>query len=407
MDSQIDSNRRARDSMDKLLAWVGRSPQVTLDPLDLKGHPWFTHRLASRDRILSRWALRAAYAAEAFCPRVLRRLFRIQPLQTAGAAATMAQGFLGLYRCRRSASHLLAAESWLYQLQRLRLSRYQDYVWGFPFPWQTEVLIPAETPLLYTTWQAAQAFFDHYQLTGELQSLAIVRSALQAILTYFRKVADTEEELALSYSPHDEMQVININAQAGGILCRFEREDPTGEWARDGSRLINWVTRMQREDGAWEYFTRDTRRQGSSVDHFHMAMTLSGIAEAVKNNPDSRWLRCLEKGTNFYLFHLFAPNGRPRFTPSRDYPVDILSCAEGILFLSRLMTSLSSHPRQMRETPRERLENLVSWTCENMQDHCGAFYDRLYPIVKLRLFSHRWGQGPMLMALSSYLNGTE
>src|SRR5213594_2804695 len=109
MDSQIDSNRRARDSMDKLLAWVGRSPQVTLDPLDLKGHPWFTHRLASRDRILSRWALRAAYAAEAFCPRVLRRLFRIQPLQTAGAAATMAQGFLGLYRCRRSASHLLAA----------------------------------------------------------------------------------------------------------------------------------------------------------------------------------------------------------------------------------------------------------------------------------------------------------
>jgi len=319
----------------------------------------------------------------------------------------MAQGFLGLYRCRRSPGELLTAESWLDQLQRLRLSGYPEYVWGLPFPWQTEVLIPADTPLLYTTWQAARAFLEHFQLTGKPQSLAVVRSALRGILTYFRKVVDTEEEMALSYSPHDEMQVVNINAQAGGLLCRCERVNATGEWARYGSRLVNWAARMQRGDGAWEYFTRGTRPQGSSVDHFHMAMTLGGIAEAVESNPDSRWLRCLEKGTSFYLFRLFATNGKPLFTPSRTYPVDIMSCAEGILFLSRLRAFFSSYARETRETARERLDRLVSWTCQNMQDHCGAFYYRAYPIIKVRIFSHRWGQGPMLMALSSYLTGRE
>lgn len=392
--------RAARNSLGRLLGWIEAAPLVTPDPIDIKGHPWFLRRLATRDRFFSRWALKMAYVAVGLFPRGTRRLLRIPQHQTCGAAAWLVRAYLELFRHTGDADHLRTAEVWLSRLKEMRLNSYEEWCWDWPFDWQSKLLIPAHIPFVYDSCLAGQAFLEHFLCTGEKASLEVVLSACRGILSIFNRIVDNERHLCLSYSTIDRMQVPNVNALAGGMLCQVGRIVNQPQILDGGQRMLNWLADVQLADGSWGYILPDEAAQ----DHYHAAMTLQGLLEGSDAIGQGKWIGNLERGIRFYLGKMFGPEGLPKYTPVSAYPIDAMNCAEGLILFSRLQ-SFDALPASLRAQARECYDRLLKWACRRMQSPQGDFYYFLYyPGIRLKLGSHRWGQGAMLKALACFLN---
>ena len=152
------------------------------------------------------------------------------------------------------------------------------------------ILIPANTPLFYTSWQAAQTYYEYYQMTESQESIRDAVAICNSMLGTFNRLVDTSEELCLSYSPTDSMQVYNVNASMGGLLSQLGSETRNPELLNHGARLLNWVARGQQEDGRWVYFSKEFSRVPNWVDHFHTAMTLQGLFSGCQAAPEhQKW----------------------------------------------------------------------------------------------------------------------
>lgn len=334
----------------------------------------------------------------------MRTVLGVARVQTAGAAAWQAQGFLKVFGLTRETKYLTTAERWIARLESLKIPDRRDRLWGFPFDWQSVILIPANTPLFYTSWQAAQTYFEHYQMTESQESVRDAVVICRSMLGTLSRLVDTPEELCLSYSPYDFMQVYNVNASMGGLLSQLGRETANPELLNNGARLLNWVARGQQEDGRWVYFSKKFGTVPNSVDHFHTAMTLQGLLSGYLAAPEHQeWKEVLERGIKFYLNHLFDSKQRPRFSDSQSYPTDVMSCAEGILFLDQLCKARAKDLISSSIEVQKALSGLVTWTITDFQEKCGSFYFQGYLGYKIRLRSYRWGQGAMLKALASFL----
>jgi hypothetical protein len=394
-----------RESLDRLLAWIKTAPEITPDPFDVKAHPWFARKLLTRDRFFSRLMLKAAYVPLALFPVQTRRLLRIRPQQTAGGAAWLAQGYVELFRLTNDKDDLQTAELWLKRLLDIRIPAYEKACWGLPFDWPSSATcIPANSPLLYTTWHAAQAFMDHFEVTNRRESLEIAVSALQCLLATLNKTVDEPRSFSLSYSPHDRSQVYNTNALAGGLMCKIGLLANEPDLANCGQRMLNWVADGQRPTGSWDYFSPAHSQQESTVDHYHTAMTLQGLLTGSDSLGQGRWDQDLERGLRFYFDQLFDRHGRPKFTPESTFPIDVMSVAEGVILLSRVQSCRTPFSTSLLREALDRRRELVKWACRNLQSSTGAFYWRLYPGLRIRLFSYRWGQGAMLKALACCLD---
>jgi hypothetical protein len=265
------------------------------------------------------------------------------------------------------------------------------------------LLLPANSPLLYTTWQGAQSHFDAFQVSGERASLEICAAAMRGLPQHLNQLASAADQTSFSYSPHDRMEVYNTNALAGGLCCRAAAGTGDTDLMVQGIRMLNWVTAGQRSDGSWEYFSRAYRGAPSEIDHFHTAMTLQGLIEGAHAAPSDQWNTAMRNGLRFYLDRLFDPDGRPRITPAKTYPADIMSSAEGILLFTRILELSPPFLQDFREEISRRLSHLVCWTCANLQARSGHFYYQRYRWIRFPLESYRWGQGAMLKALAYFL----
>lgn len=394
----------ANCSLDRLLSWLETAPEVTWDPNDFKAHPWFATRLARRNQWSAKITLRTAYVGFALAPEAMRNLLGVRKVQTAGASAWLAQGYLRAFELTSDSRYLGIAENWLARLRALQIREYDSPVWGFPFDWQSGILIPANTPLSYTIWQAAQSYLEHNLMTGSRVSLQIALDACRGMTKILNRLVDTSEELCLSYSPYDSMEVYNTNALIGGLFIRLATICGDPLLLNDGQRMLNWVARGQQNDGTWEYLSPAFRKNASSIDHFHTAMTLQGLLSGSAVVPTSqKWDTAIERGTRIYLRRFFERDFRPRYSHANAFPVDVMSCAEGILFLKQVQSSRPVVLNPLMSEVQEALEGLVRWTCQSFQERDGCFYFLGYPGFRLRLHCHRWGQGAMLKALTTYL----
>jgi hypothetical protein len=132
-------------------------------------------------------------------------------------------------------------------------------------------------------------------------------------------------------------------------------------------------------------------------------MTLQGVLQGAQVSENARWNRAIHIGLEFYLDRMFDRWRRPKITPDRTFPIDVMSCAEGIILLTGALSAPRPLPGSLRERMVERLEGLASWTCSNLQRPSGDFYYQVYGPFRFALGSYRWGQGAMLKALAAYL----
>ena len=152
--------------------------------------------------------------------------------------------------------------------------------------------------------------------------------------TSLPKLVDTPEELAVSYIPDDvRYEIVNVNAQYAGVLCRLYQICPEPRYRRTAERLLTHVARLQTADGAW-YYAHPAERHPTKHDNYHTANVLEGFLDYRHVFGDDRFDRVLARGAGFYADHLFTSDGKAKWRHDREYPLDAHAAASGIIYFT-------------------------------------------------------------------------
>jgi hypothetical protein len=264
--------------------------------------------------------------------------------------------------------------------------------WGYNFDWQSRsFFLPKFTPTVVTTSFVANALLDAYRIFGEERFLDIARSSCGFMLNNLNRMY-RKEALCFSYSPLDRSIIHNANILGARLLSRVARITGEERLKTFASDAVDFVVGHQNPDGSW-YYGEDSHQRW--IDNFHTGFVLDCLYDCIDLIPRFDLLPNLEKGLKFYADNFFLPDGTPKYYHHRVFPIDIHSCAQSIITLTKFS---SSGDRILRLR-----DKVVTWTLSNMQDSDGYFYFQKGRLLTNRIAYMRWSQAWMLEALTSIL----
>jgi hypothetical protein len=380
----------------KLDAWVQQREMVGYDPYDLRGTgPFLWSKSPSRRRSLFAKLMRGGFAVlEDLFPMGMRRLFRVQPTLNAKAMGLFAKAYLNLYDLDQHEAELNKAIACLNWLEANPSPGYSGPCWGYPFDWQSTVLIHKGTPSSVVSWTVGDAFWKMYRTTGERRYLDICAGVCKFFVSDLHCDSPSPDRLCFSYTPVDRMHVLNATLFVGEFLIRVGHEIGNEDYKKTGMSATNYVVANQSLDGSWAYFGQEDKRL-VSIDHYHTGFVLRLLRNISDVTGDQRYEAALKKGFEFYWNELFELSGLPRYFVEKTYPVDIHSVSEALI-------CLASFDGRYRDTS-ERLHWILEWALNSMQDESGYFYFMKHERRTVKIPFMRWGQAWMLLALSETL----
>ena len=268
--------------------------------------------------------------------------------------------------------------------------------WGYPFDWQSSILIPANTPNGVVTTAVGEALWQHYLLKRDKKYLD---HCLEVAGFLYALPFDNldENKICYSYTPLFINHVHNLNLFVAEFLIKTGMEIKKSDWIEAGNRAVNYTISDQRKDGSFDYNGPPEKPQ-NFVDHYHTGFVLRMLYSIWKLTGREDVFQSLEKGLNYYTTNFFVDDRIPKLLAHRKYRIDIHSCAEAIHCLSESSSQFPQHLHLAR--------NVMTWTLEKLQDNSGNFY---YGFLKSRFTGRvyrskipyiRWSQAWMLLALS-------
>ncbi len=233
--------------------------------------------------------------------------------------------------------------------------------WGYPFAWQSRAFFaPRGTPNLICTAFAAWA----YERLGRKGDVSFLEKQL---------LRERGGERWLSYVPHSDTQVHNVNMIGAALLGR-----------RD---CMEFSVKRQRADGSWWYGEADNQHW---IDNFHTGYSLVALKDYEKRTGDHSFADSAERGFAFWEKTFWLTDGAPRYYHNEDYPFDTHCSAQGIvtfLAFGRI----------------EKAVQAAAWAVENMLDKRGFFWYQRGHSRTNRLSYMRWTQAWMYYALTELL----
>lgn len=392
--------RKLELAIGSLDRWVEDRQWKGFDPYDLRGirlSLWAMN--PSRQSFLPAKLVRGGISVlEEYFPLYSRRLMGVHPTYNAKAMGLFASAYLGLYRAGCGDMYLQKATSCLEWLEANTSPGYSGPCWGYPFDWQSTVLIPKGTPSSVVSWTVGDAFWSAYEITKEPRYLRICRGICDFFVQDLNRDSSAPDHLCFSYTPLDRMHVFNASLFVGEFLLRVGLKLGEGTLIQDGLASANYVLAHQSEDGSWPYFGPEDHRP-NSTDHYHTGFVLRMLLSMARHTQDPRFEMPLERGIDYYRTHLFEVTGLPRYFPDKTFPINIHTISEALLCLNLLSKKF---PEDV-----QKISFLLNWTFENMQDPEGYFYFMKYPTRTIKIPFMRWGQAWMLLALSEiYLHAS-
>ena len=354
-------------------------------------------RLFSANKLFGLPLVALVFLLDTYRPQS-RKLFS-KKARSAEAIPRIAESYFRLYRitgdpsCLERACHLL---DWL--KENGTYSRH-GVGWGLHFDWEGVEFLPRGTPCVTLTAYSTEAFLEGYRLTGEDAYLEIVLKTGAFVANDLNR-KDGINETAVSYTPLDHNYVINANSYAARILVDVCQYQDDFSKKRLIQRLLNYILAQQNTDGSWYYFDKNDMPEGRNfIDSFHTCFVLENLYVIWKWNKDERVKKAIDRGYRFFKGHFINSDFSVSYYYSYPYPtgvkVDIRCCAEAIHCLSVLS---DIYPETFNLARK-----IAEWAIKNMQDKDGFFYFRIYRTHKNRMPYIRWGQAPMLNALTALL----
>jgi hypothetical protein len=277
-------------------------------------------------------------------------------------------------------------------LLKNRSRSYSGACWGYNFDWQSRAFfLAAFTPTVVATSFIANALVDAYEVYGEERFLNIARSSCDFVLKDLNRTYG-KQGFCFSYSPQDRSIIHNANILGARLLSRVAYFTGEEELKRIAADSVDFLISHQNPNGSWYYGPNEQHRW---IDNFHTGFVLDCLSDCIHLIPRFDLLPCLNRGLQFYLDNFFLPDGTPKYYHQRVFPIDVHSCAQSIITLTKFSSS-GDNVREMRD-------RVIRWTLSNMQDSRGCFYFQKRRFFTNRIVYMRWSQAWMLKALACVL----
>ncbi|MGC9196722.1 MAG: hypothetical protein ACP5IL_14905 [Syntrophobacteraceae bacterium] len=318
-------------------------------------------------------------------PVNLRGLAKVPKGSNAKGLALFASGLIGLGRIEE-------AQGLLKRLKQMRCTGYEQWCWGYNFPWESRAYyVPLGVPNMVATVFAANAFLDHFGATGDRESFELARSACEFIFCELI-LFETKKTLSFGYIPGRKVIVHNANLLGAALLGRVFGLTGDKRYYQKSRKAISYGIRALNSQFLWPY--GELYHHGF-IDSFHTGFNLVSIAGWLKNTGDVVWEAELEKAYRAYLDFFWLEDGAPKYYHDTIYPQDIHCSAQGIITL----LCLAGYDARSEEL----LSKIVAWVLGNMQDETGYFYYQKSRFYTNKISYIRWAQSWMFHALSLYL----
>jgi hypothetical protein len=376
-------------SLDAVQRWVEEHDYRGYEPFD---------GLSSRLRPLTRGNLLAERLLMQLIrqsPVNLRPVMGVTPKDSTKGRGYMAGGYLLRYRTTGDEAFLHKAEACLDWLDHHTAPKYAKHSWSNHFDFSSRGgSYTSEDPIIVWTALIGFAYLDAYELTGASRWLDIADSAAGWIHDLPRE--RTPDGDCISYFAHVQSSIHNSNMLGAAMLARTALHTGNDEYVQAAHSAMRYSCTLQRPDGAW-WYGEDPKYHW--VDNFHTGYNLDSLKTYIEATGDDSWRANLQAGLDYYLTHLFEPDGCPKYYDGRRYPVDSQCAGQAIETLARFM--------DLHDECLPLALRVARWTIENMQDSDGHFYYRIYPAMKARTPMLHWAQGTIYKGLALLLNQLE
>jgi hypothetical protein len=389
-------------AIERLDSWIEKNSWSGWDPYDIRGLPIFLKIARLPQSFPFNYIRGLVFKAVDYYPKHTRIFFNVKPDINSKAIGLLLSSYCNLFQATGKEQYLIKAMKCASWLTKNRNKNCNGFGWGYPFDWQTHVLIPKGTPSGIASVTVGDGFFRLYQITKEDKYLDICLGICEFFLKDLNITYSDELAQCFSYTPVDDFQVHNINLFIGEFLTRIGQVSKDSQLQTEGIRCGNFALKEQRPEGFIPYWglsqTDDYSYGKIHTDHFHSGFEIRALYGIWKNTEDERFKNAYTKYFKWYLKNLFDDNLIPKFTPKSKFPIDIHSCAEAILCLS---TIYNDNPNQ-----KENLLKIIQWVIDTMEYNAGEYkflISRKIPFIGNRHVEFpmiRWGQGWMIRALS-------
>jgi len=301
-------------------------------------------------------------------------------------------GYCNLYKQTSNPDYLKKINFLSIKLLELRTKGYSGACWGYNFDWQARAFFqPKNTPTVVATSFIVEALLNAYEITKnkELKNTAI--SSAHFILNDLNKTYDKEGDYTLSYSPLDKTQVYNAGLLGAKLLCLIYQYTKDDLLLLESKKIVSFVCKNQKNNGSWSYGTLPFHQW---VDNFHTGYNLECIQTYQNISKDFSFNEKLSKGLNYYIKTFFTTEGISKYYNNSVYPIDIHAPAQLIVTLSKL---------GILKENTELVNNVLSWTINNMQSKKGFFYYQKNKFFSSKIPYMRWSQAWMFYAFSYYV----
>jgi len=387
-------------SLKSLENWILKNGYAGYDPYDIKGHPAILRLTRYGNRNYAAAMVREVVFEFFYTfPELSRHLLQVRPAVNAKAMGLFATSFLDLYSLQHDEVYRGQMAYCIDWLKENKTRIHGGIGWGYPFDWQSKMLIPAGTPNGIVTTAAGEAFWKHYRLFADKESLEYCIQ-ISKFLSGLPVNQLSPDRICFSYTSLFQNHVHNLNLFVAEFLIKTGMETGNSIWIDMGNSAVTYTVSCQLPDGAFDY-NGPPEKPNSHIDNYHTGFVLRMLYSVWMLTGRDDVYAALQRCYRHYVTHFFERGRIPKLMPDRTYRIDIHSCAESVNCLSVLSPGF---PEGLALA-----ENILRWTLDTLQDPSGYFY---YGILKSRVTGVtfkskipyiRWGQAWMFRALSSYL----
>lgn len=387
-------------SIERLDRWIEKNGWTGYDPYDIKAInfiKWIT-KLGNKNYLMA--IIREIIFEILYTfPITSRKFLHIQPQINAKAMALFSKSYLDLYLSIKNENYLTKSKYCLKWLENNRSQTNTGSGWGYPFDWQTEVLIPKFTPNGIVTTVVGDAFWSWYKYTNEQKFLDLCVQICQFLISLpIDNIA--ERQICFAYTPLSKNHIHNLNLFIAEFLIKIGKEISNNEWIILGMKAVNYTVSNQRQNGSFDY-NGPPEKPRKFYDNYHTGFILRMLHSIWKLTERKDIYKSLKRCYVHYINNFFEEGKIPKLLPNRKYRIDVHSCAESINCLIQLTETFPEG--------KKIAKSIADWTINNMQDETGYFYygflrsrfTRLPFLSKIAYL--RWGQAWMLKGLSNLL----
>ena len=325
----------------------------------------------------------------------MRHLFRIEKRINPKAMGLFVRAYTRIFEATGDASFLQKAKICADWLLRNPSTGYPGLSWGYPFDWQSIVLIPRGTPSAVVSSIIGDGLWNLARVTGDARYADACDRIVQFLLRGLNKTEFNGSMLCFSYTPIDHYLVHSANLLAAEFIARIGRARGKSEWLDIAVRAGNFALSEMNDDGSLFYWGHSQNANSPNhLDCYHSGFEIRALIGLAEATGDSRFDKAARKYFHFFHKKYLRSDGAVQTLPGRLYPIDIHACAE-MLLCTAVAQSFDA------QRSRAFIGSTLPWILRTMRNTDGSFaYVAYSPHRIIRLPYIRWGQAWMLCALS-------